>query len=71
MAVELQTALEARLGQQIPLTSLTGAATLGAIAARLLKMMDRQEAAHDEIVASIMRHEQDAMSTPADPVHQP
>ena len=64
MAVELQTALEARLGQQIPLTALTSAATLGAIAARLLKMMDRQEVAHDEIVASIMRHEEDAI-TPA------
>ena len=70
MAVELQTALEVRLGQQIPLTTLTGAATLNAIAARLVKMMDRQEAAGAEIVASIMRHEADAFSTHAEPVHQ-
>jgi acyl carrier protein len=70
MAVELQTALEVRLGQQIPLTALTGAATLSAIAARLLKMMDRQEAADDEIVASIMRHEDDAVPARADPVPQ-
>jgi NADPH:quinone reductase-like Zn-dependent oxidoreductase/acyl carrier protein len=48
MAVELQTALESRLGQQIPLTALTGAATLGAIAARLLTMMQRNQTAHHE-----------------------
>ncbi|MEA2741495.1 MAG: hypothetical protein QOH05_4802, partial [Acetobacteraceae bacterium] len=80
MAVELQTALEARLGQQIPLTALTGAATLSAIAVRLLKMMDKPETAtvadeddDDEIVASIMRHEDatiSAVSAHTDPWQQ-
>lgn len=74
MAVELQTALEARLGQQIPLIALTGAATLGAIAVRLLKMTDNSETAgrDDEMAAAIMRHEEDAVSaisTRAETVH--
>jgi acyl carrier protein len=69
MAVELQTALESRLGEQIPLTALTGAATLSAIAVRLLKMMNRHQTVEpddeddddgDAVVASIMRHETEA-----------
>jgi acyl transferase domain-containing protein/NADPH:quinone reductase-like Zn-dependent oxidoreductase/acyl carrier protein len=72
MAVELQTALESRLGQQIPLTALTGAATLNAIAARLLKMMDKPETVaatgdHD-MITSLMRHEEGLLSVHADPV---
>jgi phthiocerol/phenolphthiocerol synthesis type-I polyketide synthase C len=73
MAVELQSALEARLGQQIPLTVLTGAVTLAAIAARLVKMMDKHEAMETDdahTLASILRHEEEAVSATADPVHQ-
>jgi acyl transferase domain-containing protein/NADPH:quinone reductase-like Zn-dependent oxidoreductase/acyl carrier protein/short-subunit dehydrogenase len=67
MAVELQTALEVRLGQQIPLTALTGAATLSAIAARLVKMMDKHTVADDDaIVATILRHEAEAVTAEAD-----
>ncbi len=72
MAVELQTALEARLGQQIPLTALTGAGPLSGIAARLLKMLDKREtveASDDDIVATIMRHEAQVVSADADSVH--
>ena len=64
MAVELQTALEARLGQQLPLTALTGASTLNVIAVRLMKMMDKAEVAEagDDTIAGIMRHEAEAGS---------
>ncbi|MGD0105613.1 MAG: beta-ketoacyl reductase, partial [Rhodopila sp.] len=59
MAVELQRALEVRLGMQIPLMVMTGATTLSVIAARLLKTMDRHKTPEidDGVAASIMRHE--------------
>ena len=59
MAVELQRALEVRLGMQIPLMVMTGATTLSVIASRLLKAMDRDTTPEidDGVAASIMRHE--------------
>jgi acyl carrier protein len=59
MAVELQTALELRLGLQIPLMALTGASTLKLIAARLLEATNRQaspETVQEDVASAMMRH---------------
>ena len=74
MAVELQTALEGRLGIQPSLMALTGAGTLRAIATKLLQGMDMDSATkpEDDVVTTILRHEaetagagQDAAVPPA------
>jgi acyl carrier protein len=58
MAVELRTALEARLDVQLPLLALTSATTLRAMAARLLAAMQGGgEPARDDVAAAILRHE--------------
>ena len=59
MAVELQTALEARLGLQIPLMALTGGSTLKLIAARLVDAANRQDSPQtieDGVTGAMMRH---------------
>lgn len=59
MAVELQTAIEQRLGLQPSIAILTGAGTLRAIAARLVQSLDRDAGAAtpDPIADAILRHE--------------
>jgi acyl transferase domain-containing protein/NADPH:quinone reductase-like Zn-dependent oxidoreductase/NADP-dependent 3-hydroxy acid dehydrogenase YdfG/acyl carrier protein len=72
MAVELQTALEGRLGQQLPLMSLTGAATLRAIPPRLLQAMrSGQGAQADDLAAAILRHENAVVPPPGVPADAP
>ncbi len=58
MGMELRTALESRLGVQLPLLALSGATTLGAMSARLLRVLHAGEAAPaDDLIAVIERHE--------------
>jgi acyl carrier protein len=61
MAVELRTALEIRLGVQLPLMLLSGATTLRAMAGRLLATVQTGDPAHseapDDVTATILRHE--------------
>jgi len=63
MTVELQTALEMRIGRQLPLIAWSGAATLRVIAGRLMAALinDEPPETEDAVTASIMRHETDAI----------
>ena len=64
MGMELRTALEARLGVQLPLLALSGATTLRAMSVRLLQTLHADDAAPaDDLAAMIERHE-DAVGTP-------
>jgi len=64
MAVELQTALEGRLGLQLPLLALTGSANLRAIPPWLLQAMHATDATQaDDVTAAILRHEYEALRT--------
>jgi acyl carrier protein len=66
MAVELRTALEARLGMAVPVMTLAGAGTLRVIANRLIETTGeaRTATAAAEVAAAILRHE-GAMADPA------
>ncbi len=67
MAVELRTALEARLGMPIPVMALAGAGTLRVIANRLIESTDEARSPATEaaaIAAAILRHEGE-MADPA------
>ena len=58
MGVELRTALESRLGVQLPLLALSGATTLSAMSRHLLAALQTDAASsHDVLKAAILRHE--------------
>ncbi len=68
MAVELQTALEGRLGLQLPLMALTGGAALRTVPARLLQSIQTADAVHaDDVAAAILRHEDAEISAEPKP----
>jgi acyl carrier protein len=66
MTVELQTALEGRLGIQMPMLALTSGATLRAIPPRLLQAIQTVDAAAaDDLAAGILKHEDASLAIPA------
>jgi hypothetical protein len=56
MALELRLAIEARLGQELPLLSVGGGATLSAIATRIVKTAEASEG-RDDTADRMARHE--------------
>ena len=70
MAVELQTALESRLGVRLALTMLTGVSTLRVVSSSLLQTMQMAASpgagspgTETAIAETIMRHEAEALTT--------
>jgi len=62
MAVELQTALEGRLGLQLPLAALTGSTNLRAVPPRLLQTLQAADGTQTaDVAAAILRHENETL----------